>query len=128
MSYLTKIWFEIWNLNFEHLKLNIDTPQLTISTHRWIRIPKKIKSIELNWRIWYCIFISSMNWLNKKYDNFFFFLVCTLFVGYLGHKHKPRFIAWGGFIMALGAAANAVPKFLIGPYEAGVSQSRDFCR
>ena len=30
--------------------------------------------------------------------------------------------------MALGAAANAVPKFLIGPYEAGVSQSRDFCR
>ena len=30
--------------------------------------------------------------------------------------------------MALGAATNAVPKFLIGPHVGGMEQSRDFCR
>lgn len=54
--------------------------------------------------------------------------ICTMFVGYIGHKHKPRYIGWGILLIAMGAATSALPKFIHGPYYAGVEQSSDFCR
>lgn len=55
------------------------------------------------------------------------FGVCCLFAGYVGHKHKPRFIGWGLLLLSIGAIAFTIPKYLIGPYEAGVERDEDFC-
>lgn len=55
------------------------------------------------------------------------FGVCCLFAGYLGHKHKPRFIGLGLLLLSIGAIVFTIPKYLIGPYVAGVERDEDFC-
>jgi len=52
---------------------------------------------------------------------------CCVFVGYIGHKHKPRWLGFGLLLMAIGALIFTIPKYLIGPYIAGVERDSDFC-
>ena len=53
--------------------------------------------------------------------------ICCVFVGYLGHSHKPRCLGWGMLLMAIGAVLLSVPKYIIGTYRAGLEQTSDFC-
>ena len=53
--------------------------------------------------------------------------VCSLFIGYVGTFHKPRYLGWGLLIMVFGAVIVSLPKFIIMPYKAGADQFDDFC-
>ena len=53
--------------------------------------------------------------------------ICCVFVGYMGHSHKPRCLGWGMLLMAVGAVLLSVPKYIIGTYRAGLEQTSDFC-
>ena len=48
--------------------------------------------------------------------------ICCLFIGYIGTYHKPRYLGFGLMIMCCGAVLVSIPKFKIGPYEAGHEQ------
>lgn len=54
--------------------------------------------------------------------------VFCVFVGYIGHRHKPRFLGYGLVIMTFGAVLTSVPKYIIGTYDAGTERDVDFCR
>ena len=54
-------------------------------------------------------------------------LFCV-FVGYVGHRHKPQFLGYGLIIMTFGAVLTSVPKYIIGTYRAGTERDVDFCR
>lgn len=54
-------------------------------------------------------------------------IFCAI-VGYIGHKHKPRWLGIGLVIMAIGAVVASLPKYIIGEYKAGVQVKSDFCR
>ncbi|XP_047145428.1 solute carrier organic anion transporter family member 4C1 [Hydra vulgaris] len=54
--------------------------------------------------------------------------ICCLFVSYIGHNHKPRFIAAGMLVMACGCFITTIPKYIVGSYTAGVQISTDFCQ
>ena len=52
---------------------------------------------------------------------------CAL-VGYIGHKHKPRWLGIGLMVMAIGAFIASMPKYIIGEYKAGIQAKTDVCR
>ena len=54
--------------------------------------------------------------------------IFCVFVGYVGHRHKPRFLGYGLIIMTLGAVLTSVPKYLVGSYNAGTERDVDFCQ
>lgn len=54
--------------------------------------------------------------------------VCCIFVGYIGHAHKPRCIGWGLVVMVMGSILLSIPKFAIGTYYAGVARTTDYCQ
>ena len=54
--------------------------------------------------------------------------VCCVFVGYIGHVHKPRWLGWGILFMVIGCLTMTIPKFVIGTYGKGLGRSDDFCR
>jgi len=53
--------------------------------------------------------------------------ICCLFVGYVGHRHKPRWIALGGLLMAVAAFVFTIPKYIYGPYLEG-DMNQEYCR
>jgi len=53
--------------------------------------------------------------------------IFCVFVGYAGHKHKPRWLGLGLIIMAMGAVLTSVPKYIIGVYDVGTVRDTDFC-
>uniref|UniRef100_A0A7M5XGD7 Solute carrier organic anion transporter family member n=1 Tax=Clytia hemisphaerica TaxID=252671 RepID=A0A7M5XGD7_9CNID len=54
--------------------------------------------------------------------------IFCVFIGYVGHRHKPRFLGYGLIIMACGAVLTSVPKYIIGTYDVGTERDTDFCR
>ncbi|XP_002169449.1 solute carrier organic anion transporter family member 4C1 isoform X1 [Hydra vulgaris] len=54
--------------------------------------------------------------------------ICCLFVSYIGHNHKPRFIGLGMLVMACGCFIISIPEYLVGSYTAGIQISTDFCQ
>lgn len=53
--------------------------------------------------------------------------ICCVFVGYIGHVHKPRWLGFGLLLMATGALVASTPKFIIGSYNVGFERFSDFC-
>ncbi|KAM9445178.1 solute carrier organic anion transporter family member 4A1 isoform 1-T3 [Clarias gariepinus] len=54
--------------------------------------------------------------------------VCLTFVSYFGGTgHKPRWLGWGVFIMALGSLVFALPHFTTPPYEPRILEHRGLC-
>ena len=54
--------------------------------------------------------------------------ICCIFVSYIGHTHKPRFLGLGMLMMACGCFIITIPKYIIGEYSAGIQLSTDFCQ
>ena len=63
--------------------------------------------------------------LSSSYDTAYG--VCCILVSYFGHLRKPKFLGVGAIILAIGCFFATVPHYLIGPYEAGVTQDTDLC-
>ncbi|GAA6104192.1 solute carrier organic anion transporter family member 4A1 [Tachysurus ichikawai] len=54
--------------------------------------------------------------------------VCLTFVSYFGGTgHKPRWLGWGVFIMALGSIVFALPHFTTPPYQPRVLDHSGLC-
>ena len=53
--------------------------------------------------------------------------ICGVFVGYIGHTHKPKCIGLGLLVLSAGAIILTIPKFISGTYEAGIERTSDFC-
>ena len=45
------------------------------------------------------------------------FCIC---VGYCGHKHKPRWISIGVFVLAIGTFINSIPQYISDSYDPGI--------
>ena len=49
-------------------------------------------------------------------------LLCVIFISYFGDKgHKPRWIGYGAIFQGLGALIFALPQFVFGSYEIGIT-------
>ncbi|XP_027000792.1 solute carrier organic anion transporter family member 4A1 [Tachysurus fulvidraco] len=54
--------------------------------------------------------------------------VCLTFVSYFGGTgHKPRWLGWGVFIMALGSIVFALPHFTTPPYQPRILDHTGLC-
>ena len=53
--------------------------------------------------------------------------ISSFTIGHMCKKHKPRWIAIGLFVMAIGSVMICLPKFLTGTFTAHLDKKEEFC-
>ena len=53
--------------------------------------------------------------------------ISTVVISYFGHRHKPKWLGVGSFILGIGSLIFALPQLLVGEYEPVVGQTADLC-